>query len=69
MRKQYQPNSNPLVERIVQAYLKTHLTDIQFEALVEEALKDAKQEGGAGDAAKAYDKGFSDGYDSALAEK
>lgn len=69
MAKQYQPNANPLVERIVQAYLKTHLSDVQFETLVEEALKEAKQEGGGGDAAKAYDKGFSDGYDTAMAEK
>jgi len=69
MRKQHQPNANPLVEQIVQAYLKTYLTDAQFEALVEEALTVAKNEGGSGNTQEAYDKGFSEGYDTAMAEK
>lgn len=69
MAKPHQPNPNPLVERIIQAYLKTHLTDTQFEALVEQTIADAKCEGGGGDAVIAYDKGFSEGYDTAMAEK
>ena len=69
MRKEHQQNPNPLIERIVQAYLKTHLTDLQFEALVEEALREAKGDGSGGDYAKGYEKGFSDGYDSSQAEK
>lgn len=68
MRKQHQPNTNPLVERIVQAYLKTHLTDIQFEALVEQALEEAKSSQTTGDATAAYEKGFSNGYDEAKGE-
>jgi hypothetical protein len=69
MRKPHQPNANPLVEQIVQAYLKTHLTEAQFEALVEETLLAAKNEGTQVDAVATYDKGFSDGYDSAMKEK
>ena len=69
MRKQHQPNPNPLVEQIVQAYLKTHLTDAQFESLVEEALVNAKNEGGSDNALESYERGFSEGYDAALAEK
>lgn len=69
MRTPHQPNANPLVEQIVQAYLKTHLTDAQFEALVEEALTAAKHEGGSGNTQEAYDRGFSEGYDTAMVEK
>jgi len=73
MRQQHQPNANPYVEKIVQAYLQTQMNDRQFEALVEETIAVAKDDGGGGDtaaaAAAAYDKGFSDGYDSAMAEK
>jgi hypothetical protein len=69
MRPPHQPNANPLVERIVQAYLKTHLSDAQFEALVEELFVEAKKSSGEGDTVQAYDKGFSDGYDSATKDQ
>jgi len=69
MRQPHQPNANPYVEKIVQAYLQTQMNDRQFEALVEETIAVAKDDGGGGDTAAAYDKGFSDGYDSAMAEK
>jgi hypothetical protein len=69
MRQPHQPNANPYVEKIVQAYLQTQMNDRQFEALVEETIAVAKADGGGGDTGAAYDKGFSDGYDSAMAEK
>lgn len=71
MNKTRNPNTNPAVEAIMQAYLKTHMTEVQFEALIEQTIADAKREG-AGDAVvayDAYDKGFSEGYDTAMAEK
>jgi len=67
-RPQREPNPNPLVEEIMQAYLKTMMTERQFESLVEQSLTEAKTSGGSGDVQAAYDKGFSDGYDSATAE-
>jgi len=69
MNKPRNPNINPAVEAIMQAYLKTHMTEVQFEALVEKTLLEAKAEGGGGDAAQAYDRGFSEGYDTAMAER
>lgn len=69
MNKTRNPNTNPAVEAIMQAYLKTHMTEVQFEALIEQTIADAKREGGGGDAVVAYDKGFSEGYDTAMAEK
>jgi hypothetical protein len=68
MKQPHQPNANPYVEKIVQAYLQTQMNDRQFEALVEETIALAKAEGGGGNVTEAYDKGFSDGYDSAMAE-
>jgi hypothetical protein len=62
-------NANPGVERIVAAYLKTQMTDKQFEALVEETLQSVRNEGITGDTMIAYDKGFSEGYDAAMKEK
>ena len=61
-------NPNPLIEEIMQAYLKTHMTEQQFEKLVESAVTGT---GGVPDPKvlqERYDKGFSDGYDSALSE-
>lgn len=53
------------IEKIMQAYLKTHLTEKQFEALVRQALTDAETRGGVsvGD----YDAGFGVGYDEGYA--
>lgn len=68
MKETYRPNANPMVDQIVQAYLSTQMNERQFEALVEAMLLAAKNDAGAGSAAEAYDKGFSDGYDSAKAE-
>jgi flagellar biosynthesis/type III secretory pathway protein FliH len=53
------------VEKIMQAYLKTHMTEKQFEAMVLQALTDAESRAGVsmGD----YDKGFSAGYDEGYA--
>jgi hypothetical protein len=62
-------NPNPAVEEIMQAYLKTHMTEKQFETLVETAIQAAKDSGGGGNAQQAYDKGFSDGYDTAEKER
>jgi len=67
MRQPHTPNANPAVEEIMQAYLKTYMSERQFEELVEKAILDAKAEGGGGSTVEAYDKGFSDGYDSAVA--
>lgn len=61
-------NPNPKVEEIMQAYLKTHMTEGQFERLVEQAIQEAKDSGGSGNVQEAYDKGFSDGYDTAVKE-
>jgi hypothetical protein len=68
MNKTRNPNTNPAVEAIMQAYLKTHMTEVQFEALIEKTIQDAKHEGGGGDTQVAYDRGFSEGYDTAMAE-
>lgn len=68
MRQTRNPNPNPAVEEIMQAYLKTSMTERQFESMVEKAIQDAQGAGGAADTQAAYDKGFSDGYDSAIAE-
>lgn len=69
MNTPHTPNPNPAVETLMQAYLKTHLTERQFEALIEQTLLDAKNEGGSGNAQEAYDRGFSEGYDTAMGEK
>ena len=69
MKETHRPNANPMVEKIVQAYLSTQMNERQFEALVEEMLVAAKNDAGAGSTADAYDKGFSDGYDTAMGEK
>lgn len=61
-------NPNPKVEEIMQAYLKTHMTERQFETLVEQTIQEAKDSGGSGNVQEAYDKGFSDGYDTAVKE-
>jgi len=58
-----QSHPNPLVERILHAYLQTSMTEAQFEALVVEALREAAQ--AAETPARTYDQGFSDGYDAA----
>lgn len=54
------------LEKIMQAYLKTSMSEKQFEAMVLQAITDAETRGGLpmGD----YDKGFSDGYDTCLVE-
>ena len=61
-------NQNNDVERIVQAYLKTHMTEKQFEDLVTQAITDAETRGTQNASGGGYDKGFSDGYDSCLVE-
>lgn len=55
------------VDKIMQAYLKTSMSEKQFEAMVLAELTAAETRAGVsiGD----YDKGFSDGYDAAMAEK
>lgn len=57
------------VERIVALYTETRLTIPKFQKVVEEELQKAEergaQNGGSGD----YDKGFNDGYDTAVAEQ
>lgn len=67
MKTPHQPNANPLVEQIVQAYLKTHLSEAQFEALVEQTILQAS--GAGSSSAEEYDRGFSDGYDAGAAEQ
>ena len=67
--KHHQPNPNPLVERIIQAYLKTHMNEGQFEALVEEAIAEAAKSATSILPGQTYDQGFSDGYDSATKER
>jgi hypothetical protein len=57
------------VNRILQAYLKTGMTERQFEALVTQAFLDAEKRGAENASGGGYDKGFSDGYDSAIAER
>jgi hypothetical protein len=59
---------NPLIEEIMQAYLKTHMTDQQFETLVTKAIDDSKGGANPAELQEQYDKGFSDGYDTARAE-
>ena len=56
------------VEKIMQAYLKTHMTEKQFEDLVTKAITDAETRGSENASGGGYDKGFSDGYDSCLVE-
>lgn len=56
---------NEYLDRILQAYLKTCMNEKQFEALVSEALTAAEERG---KQQAGYDKGFSDGYESCLAE-
>jgi hypothetical protein len=68
MRNTRTPNANPAVESIMAAYLKTHMTEAQFEALIVQTIQEAKNEGGSGNTREAYDKGFSDGYDTAVKE-
>ena len=68
MKNQRVENPNPAVEDIMQAYLKTHMTERQFETLVETTIQNAKNEAGSGNAQESYDKGFSDGYDTAIKE-
>lgn len=68
MKKQHQPNPNPQVEAIVQAYLKTHLTDVQFEDLVTQTITDAEKRGAETGGGRTYDQGFSDGYDQGMSE-
>jgi len=36
--------------------------------LIEKTIQEAKHEGGGGDTQVAYDRGFSEGYDTAMAE-
>lgn len=55
------------VERIVALYTETRLTVPKFQKVIEEELQKAEERGGAN--AGGYEKGFSDGYDSAMAEK
>jgi len=69
MRNARTPNSNPDVEEIMQAYLKTHMTEAQFESLVEKAIAAARGEGNSTTSQEMYDKGFSDGYDAAEKER
>lgn len=57
------------VERIVALYTETRMTIPQFQKVVEEELQKAEERGaltGAGNGG--YEKGFSDGYDTAVAE-
>lgn len=68
MKNPRQLNGNADVEAIMQAYLKTHMTEREFETLVETAIQTAKDSGGSGNVREAYDKGFSDGYDTAMKE-
>jgi hypothetical protein len=68
MRNTRVENPNPDVEEIMQAYLKTHMTERQFEELVEKAIRNATSIAGPADVQASYDKGFSEGYDSAIAE-
>ena len=68
MKQARTPNPNPVVEDIMQAYMKTYLTERQFEQLIEKSLEDAK--GGASEnlLVERYDKGFSDGWAACEAE-
>ncbi len=68
MNKTRTPNANPAVEAIMQAYLKTHMTEKQFEELIVQSLDEAKQSQITGAMMRSYDEGFSDGYDSCEAE-
>lgn len=58
---------NDAVERIVALYTETRLTVPKFKLVVEEELRKAEERGAANGGG--YEKGFSDGYDSAMAEK
>lgn len=52
------------VNQIVQAYLKTHMTERQFEDMVIKIINDAETRGAQNSTGGfGYDRGFSDGYD------
>lgn len=61
-------NGDPVVEQIMQAYMKTYLTERQFEDMILKALADAEERGKQNAAGGGYDKGFSEGYDACLTE-